>query len=420
MKPSVASVRGPFVAAALFTFGGACAAPTQSGGVEVRSGADDRLGILCRWRRGDEAQRDVCSPGEAATTKPSRVRRIAKETDKLKGPQATGALGDYLLENDEVAVVIAQINPGEAKGAGGGSLIDAADAGPRRRLDELGSLSARLGGSMLPRYESLTTGVDKDGAAWIVVKGREASDEHLTIVTRYALGPADRAVMITTVVENTGPSPVGLLDLGDAVVWGAADVLLPGTEPSATGEIKGPYVAGVGSDVAYLLAPVKDVEVSSLTRGGSSDVVIERDVTLPPGGRAHVDRVFAIAGRGDPVAVATEFFFMQGGSPGGLFVKLVDAGGAALVPPPDGRLFLDRKSPSGEAREPHAPPSVAWWMRAVRVAEDPSIIGGEVPPGRYELRFEGGGRRSSPGASIEIKAGEVVKRTLEVSNAVQP
>jgi hypothetical protein len=143
-------------------------------------------------------------------------------------------------------------------------------------------------------------------------------------------------------------------------------------------------------------------------------------VALPPGGRAQYDRVFAIAPRGDPIALATEFFFMQGGAPGGVAVKLTDASGAPFSPPPSSRLFFDRAGTAGNATTADAPPEKdrgARWMRPSRTPEGSLIFGGEVPPGRYSLRFEGGGRREARGATIEIKPGATTSISLEVSDA---
>lgn len=393
----------------LLLAGAGCAAPLQNGGVDVAAGAGDRLGLLCRWRRGDDARKDLCAAPESA--EPARVRRLAAEADKLRGPLAEGREGDYLIENPEVAFVIRQVTPGAPAVDGAGALIDAADA--RSRRDEIGRVTARFGERFSALYEEITSGVDEGGAAWVEVRGHEASTPLVKITTRYSLGPLDRAVLITTTLESQSPSPVGLLDLGDVIDWGAMSVISPGKQDEKTGELKGPYAAAVGSDVGYLLAPVEDAEVASRTDGKTSAVVIERDVTLPPSAAARYQRVLAVAPRPDPVAVATELFFMQGGAPGGVAVKLIDAGGAAVSPPPGSRLLIDR---AGTASEP-SPRGSLWWMRAESAPEDPSVIGGELPPGRYTLRFEGGGRREQKEAAIIVTSGAVAKLTLVIGRA---
>jgi hypothetical protein len=52
--------------AALALAASACAPPLQNGGVEVVAGAVERLEVLCRFRSGDAAQRDLCGMGDEA------------------------------------------------------------------------------------------------------------------------------------------------------------------------------------------------------------------------------------------------------------------------------------------------------------------------------------------------------------------
>jgi hypothetical protein len=397
----------------------ACAPPLQNGGVDVAAGAGDRLGILCRFRRGEDARKDLCDPGEQRVT-PARARRIASAADALRGPLAAGREGDLLLENAEIVVVIRAAGGGaaggEAEGAaeGAGSLIDAAEV--RSRRDELGHVIARLGPSRRAVYDAIASGAEQDGTAWVEASGRDAQEARLKVTTRYTLGPLDRAVLISTTLENKSDAPIGLLELGDAIAWGGALPLAPGKEPGFEGDLRSMYIGGVGASVGYLLAPVKDADVISKTGAGRSDVVLERDVALPAGGRVQYERVFAVAPRGDPVAIATEFFFMQGGAPGGVAVKLVDARGAAVLPAPGSRVYVERASASASASPPATAPAPAtWWISPAAIPDDPSILGGEVPPGRYTLRYEGGGRSSMQSPVVVIKPGAVSPVVLSVS-----
>lgn len=397
------------VAAALCS---TCKPPAQEGGVHVIKGAGERFGMLCRFRRGGEqSDKDLCDPGEEKV-KPAAVRRIASRKDRISGPLAVGREGDYVLENGEVAFVISQLGRGFGFAESGGNIIDAADA--RARSDELGNLFTYFG--VFPRqalYDSLSFGADKDGAAWIEVRGRELYEEKLVITTRYTLGPLDRAVVISTSLENRGDKPIGPIDLGDAVQWGAAEKLAPGKAPGFRGEYTGAYIGGVGKSVAYLLAPVKDADVFAKNGTAWSNLSYERDVRVAPGEKVRYERVFAVAPRGDSVGVATEFFYMQGGSPAGLAVVLVDAKGAKVAPPDGGRLMLERARAEGE------PPTWAdtwWWMKASPEAAAEGLIGGEVPPGRYAIQFQGGGRRSEAKAIVDVKPGIVTTANLKVSD----
>ena len=60
-----------------------------------------------------------------APTPPATARQVMSRDELIGGPTALGEVGDFLLENDKIRVVIQ--GPGFSRGFGvyGGSLIDA-------------------------------------------------------------------------------------------------------------------------------------------------------------------------------------------------------------------------------------------------------------------------------------------------------
>ncbi|WP_437672825.1 hypothetical protein [Sorangium sp. So ce131] len=392
--------------AALSLAASTCAPPLQSGSVVVSSGAAERLGMLCRWGHEGAGDDAVCPAADAAP--PARVRRITGPADALTGPLAAGRPGDYVLENGEIAVVVEQLGPGIGLAEGGGNLIDAADA--RARRDELGQILTRVGAT--PRqviYGELATGVDEDGTAWIEVRGRDGAEGALSVVTRYALGPRGRALLLATSLRNDGRRPIEALDLGDVVHWGAAERVAPGGAPGLGGEVEAPYLAGVGAGVAYALAPADGAPLVARSGAGFSDAAWGRPAALPPGGRAEYQRVLVVAPRGDPFAVATELFFLGGGAPGGVALSLVDARGAPL-PPVAGRATLTPIAEHGAAPTAGA---LDLWLRTGTDAP----LAAEAPPGLYLVGFEGSGRRAIERARVRIRAGEVAPARLALSGA---
>ncbi|WP_437925497.1 hypothetical protein WMF37_41600 [Sorangium sp. So ce291] len=387
-----------------------CAPPAQNGSVVVSSGAAERLGMLCRWGHGDAEQGALCGRGDEGAARPARVRRITGPADALSGPLAAGRPGDHVLENDEIAVVVDQLGPGTGLAEGGGHVIDAADA--RARRDELGQIVARVGAPARQAiYSELATGVGEDGVAWIEVRGRELAGGALSVTTRYTLGPRDRAIVITTSLQNDGDRPVEALDLGDVVHWGAAEHVAPGDAPGLRSEREAPYLAGIGTGVAYALAPADGATIRARSGAGFSDVTFARQAALPPGGRAAYRRVLAIAPRGDSLAAATELFFLTGGAPGGIALELVDARGAPL-PPIAGKATL---TPLAEGGAAPAAGALDLWLRTGK--GEPLAV--EAPPGLYLVGFEGGGRRALGSARIRIRAGEVAPARLALSGAGQ-
>lgn len=405
------SLRGRGAAlAALALASTTCAPPIQSGGVIVAGGAADRLGAMCRWR-GEGGTEGLCPAGEAPIA-PAKVRRIGKDPkDRLAGALAIGREGDYLLENDQIAVVIDQLGPGTGFAESGGNIVDAADALARR--DELGQVFTYFG--TFPRqalYEKLEAGVEQDGTAWIEVRGRELYEPALAITTRYSLRPGDRGVLIATALENTGAAPIADLELGDAVQWGGAEKVAPGHEPGFRGDCAAPYLAGVGTGAAYALVPVEAAELRAKNGTAWSNASYAQGVALPPGGKAEYARVLAVAPRGDSLGAWTELFVLGGGAPGGLAVELTDARGAPLGAA-EGRVTLAPLDAQGKPAKAEIP----LWLRAGAAAGD-TAAGGEIPPGRYQVGFEGGGRRAIAPAAIVVRAGEVARARLAVTEAV--
>ncbi|WP_438015602.1 hypothetical protein WMF18_32695 [Sorangium sp. So ce315] len=397
----------PLGLAALALACATCAPPAQNGSIVVSSGAAERLGVLCRWGHGGAEQGALCPTAEGAA-RPARVRRITVPADALSGPLAAGRPGDHVLENDEIAVVVEQLGPGAGLAESGGHIVDAADALARR--DELGQIVARVGSP--PRqvtYGELATGAGEDGVAWIEVRGRGGAGGALAIATRYTLGPRDRAVVITTSVRNDGGAPIDGLDLGDVVHWGAAEPIAPGGAAGSGGEHEGPYVAGVGTGVAYALATADGAPLRARSGAGFSDATFARHAALPPGGRVEYQRILAVAPRGDALAVATELFFLGGGAPGGVALQLVDARGAPL-PPLAGRATL---TPVAEGGAAPAAGALDLWLRTGERAP----LAAEAPPGLYLVDFEGSGRRALARARVRIRAGEIAPARIALSGA---
>ena len=438
----------PFLAIAAL----GCVEPLQNGGVNIVGDPAQRLAVLCRFHQNDEA---FCArdKGDAKT---SRARRIAKADDGLRGPFASGRIGDYVLENGDVAIVIGQ--PGDPKR--GGAILDAGDA--TARVDALGEVIASLGGADdAAIYESVVIGTGAEGAAYVEARGRAAATPAIHVTTRYELAPGARAVTITTTVLTTGADPLSGIDLGDVIVWGGAKSGAPepprAPEPSvdaaaaapassatpatsasnaapgapassatpatsASSAAPGapsnsaaptvprtaPYLFGVGDRVAYAI--VKDGEPFAFREDALSSVaVMDRGVTLAPSKPVTYSRALVIAPRGDTVAIATELFFLAGGAPGGVEIGFASEQGA-LADPGEGKIVL--RHASGEAPPPLADPPSLWF---VRTADAPA--GGELAPGKYTARFEGP-RAASAEVPFEVAAGNVTRIVLKVAPAI--
>lgn len=392
--------------------GAACAPPLQNGGVEVRSGAAERLGMVCRWRHGTTSGEGLCG-GPEEQLAPARVKRIAAPADALAGPLAAGRVGDLVIENGEIAVVIDQLGRGSGFAESGGNIVDAADASTRR--DELGQMFTYFG--VFPRqavYDALDSGVDTKGTAWIEARGHELHEDHLRVVTRYELTPGQRALLIQTTLLNEKSAPIEGLALGDVLQWGSAEKFATGKEPGFSGDFTGSWMGAAGRSAGYAVLDADPRATENLTaKNGTawSNVSFARGVTLAPGAQVSYARVLVVAPRGDTLGVTTEVFYLQGGSPGGLEIALTDPAGGRIAPPVGGRFFL---APVGVDPATTAP---LWLRVSEETAKSGKNAAAEAPPGRYLVTFSGAGRHELAAIPVTIEAGHAAAIKLVVSDA---
>lgn len=338
----------------------------------------------------------VHRPDKGPPANAARVHAM-KAGEELGGPNATGKPGDYVIENDEVAFVIEALGHSAGFGVSGGNLIDAADA--KTRKDELGQMLTYFGA--FPRqgvYESIDTGVTNDGIAWVDVRGHELNLASVAVRTRYVLHPTDRALLVDTSLENKGDQPVLFLGLGDAIQWGGAEKFAPDRGRGFKGSSSGSFLAGVGRYASYAITST-DGAIDAESGPGWSDTLQARRTEIPAGKSMHYTRVFLVGPRADVSGLVAELTKTAGGQTGVVRVELSDSGNKTL-PSPDATIEI---SIGGKP--------------IMEMRPDPTgALAGELPPGKYDLRYAGGGGRGGRASkSVEIAAGKEETVTLEVT-----
>jgi len=169
----------------------------------------------------------------AACTAPKlRVEQIGpNDPERVAGPKALAAEGDYLLENDLVRVVLDAPDHPHFIGPSGGAILDLAPLGKSTLGKSTGDQTNAIyhAAGVLPRdavhYEGaaiLDPGVDPSGPgayAAVIFRGHLESDSHVTVVTRYELRPCEPGVRVRSDLYN-GASAPNTLFLADAFFWG--------------------------------------------------------------------------------------------------------------------------------------------------------------------------------------------------------
>jgi hypothetical protein len=371
----------------------ACVEPKQyEGPIPIVPGAAARAMAIMQ-RRGGGA--DAGAPTAHATV------HAMLAGEELGGTSATGRAGDLVLANTEVVFVVNQ--PGAPIGfaESGGNLVDVADAHVRK--DELSQIWTSLGA--FPRqaiYTETTSGEKPDGSAWIEVKGHALHEEKLLVVTRYALAAADRALLVTTSVENKSDHSIDELVLGDAVQWGTTEKIAPGKSLDFRGLSTGSYLGGIGRFVSYALAST-DGDITATSGSTRSDTAMTRETTLAPGEGTDIARVVLVGKRGDSASLIAELTQTAGAEVGEVAIDLVGDDGKPVSAPAGAKVAFTNAR--GEE------------IVSMRAASEGGPLGGELPPGLYALVYASGGGRRASGAkvTVDVDAKKPARATLHVS-----
>jgi hypothetical protein len=171
-----------------------------------------------------------------------RAAQIGDEPERVSGPKALAARGDYVLENDQIRVVLDAPEHAHDLGPTGGAILDLAPVDPKKGGgDQINTIYHAAG--LLPRdavhYETaqiLTPGPTDAGAfsgtfAAVVFRGHLEGDSRVTVVTRYEVRPCETGVRVRTDLYNGAPTP-NTLYLTDGFFWGDNGLV--------------PFVPGVG------------------------------------------------------------------------------------------------------------------------------------------------------------------------------
>jgi hypothetical protein len=377
----------------------ACPKPTDGDPqIAISPNLQDRLNLI--HGHGDPTPR----PKKAQPSANARSHaHPMKAGEQLGGPNATGQAGDWMLENDEVVFVIDGLGGGGGFAESGGNLIDAADA--KVRKDELGQLFTYFG--TFPRqgvYTKIEATDLPTGEAVVTARGHELYDATLEVETEYRLAGADRALLVTTTVKNTGKADVVLPALGDAIQWGGAEKLAPGKAVGFKGPSTGPFIGGVGRFTSYAIT-TPDGLIAAVSGGAWTDTEQKKNVTIAAGASESYQRVFAVGERADVASIVTELTKASDGAVGGLEIALVDAAGKAVKAPAGAKVVL--ATPAGDE------------VMTIIAASAVTTFGGEVPPGKWLVSYAASAGRRAVAAGrvpVEVKTGAVARASLAVTD----
>lgn len=308
----------------------------------------------------------------------SRVKRVACSEELPQGLLVAGRVGDILLENDRVQVVVRGFGEGYLfPGTPPGGIVDAARRGADDQIKEIFPLVEL---NIADAEEIALVEAGDDGPATLVVRGPAMPVPLLQVAlgtqplgayieNRYTLAPGEDQVAVTTSVRRIpGEASPSDVQVGDVLFFGGQVApWMPGTGVPS-GVVRGPFFASAGSPTtSYGVAfPPAEGEVQFVNISNVKAVIgpsrsLVGDEPPPP-----VDR-WLLIGDGSVSSVTDGAYAVRGEATEPLGGRL------ARAPGPDMPWVDVQVSQRG------APLTLA------RVADDqPFAV--RVPPGDYELQ----------------------------------
>jgi len=233
------------------------------------------------------------------------AKQVESEDELIPGPLAVGRIGDFLLRNDHLAVIIGHPEH-SIWGPSGGGIIDAAPSFREDKFEELFPIVGLIRAVRVDTVEVVEDG--SKGKAVVRVKGTDAGvplidavlhtpKMGLDVTVEYRLGPDDRWVTIVTSVVNNGEETVFAF-LGDGVVFGetvrrfAAGVGYDDDSMTTAGKLA--FVGADTYDVTYMLAPKAPAKVSIALTQADLIPLSYSEANLDPGESKSVVRYFFV------------------------------------------------------------------------------------------------------------------------------
>ncbi len=186
----------------------------------------------------------------AATLFAATAIQVNNPSQLIKGPSVSGRVGDYVLQNSSIRVLIGALNNFHGYMKSGGNILDAALAGQSNDLFD--EVHTYYGWPKQAIYKKITIKDNgkQSGNAVIEAVGYKNDMPYIKIDTTYTLSDNSNYVVIRTTLTNTSTKTVGPMILGDAAFFGYARPFLYGNGFSFK-KFDSPLVAGVGDSISY-------------------------------------------------------------------------------------------------------------------------------------------------------------------------
>jgi hypothetical protein len=272
------------------------------------------------------------------------IKKVSDVRELCIGTWAQGVLGDYVLQNSRIRVIVADIPRALGKAQSGGNIVDVADR--KDNLDYFGQLYGRYtSGDIIPykfsKAELRAEGYANGGAA-LVVSGEDMNRPGIHVTQEYILEPNASRLKIVTTVENNTTSTQEKMELGDEVEWGGVGVFVGGygvnTRPGPF-ETESDWISGFIDDYSVGIAVARG-KIQGRSVVNISEIVYNK-TTVPQGGKVRFERYLVVADKN--LSKISDFAYQLRREPFGFITgKVVDVMTNQGVADVDVRILTNR------------------------------------------------------------------------------
>ena len=341
-----------------------------------------------------------------APEKAVAVRKIETSREAPGGYWREARIGDFMLENKSIRVVVSGIGHMTQFSSSGGNIIDV--AGKTTNLDYFGEFIFDSVAYAYERFE-IVEPEDEAGGATLRFFGRSTSRPGIQVIQSYTLLPEEPIIQVTSSIENNTTEPLEL-SLKDKIIWGGA-MLFVGRRgnPPSNSEVKvvTDWISGRADNFSMGLT-VKQGMLDTTNANNISDVVY-RKVTIPVGSRSELERFVYVADR-DLSQISSYMIKLRNLSHGIISGTVVDTQGEAPVSDVEVRVRCNRLD--GE--------SLPAYPYSLTFSKEDGTFEIPVQEGSYFVTAHPVGRTASRATlSIDIPSGGTYVVKLRVSPPIQ-
>ena len=290
-----------------------------------------------------------------------KVQKISDKRDLIQGIWANGYIGDYVLENEKIRVIVTSPEREGVTAKGGGQIVDVSLKD--YPVDYVRGLYARIGTqpetTYYDRYANVGLGVETDysyrhatiqtvglpdNAASLIVSGKSEGSHKFEITTEYTIKPNKPVIEITTTVNNLSTGTLESLTLGEKVDWGACSTFIGGAGVIEYGgeqkhdEVE--WFAGFIDNFSAGLTQKKGL-INGLFSPSAATINYDK-VSIKPGAKASYTRYLVISDK--RLSGVSDFAYETRESKFGFVAgKVVDPETKQPVPDVDVRIIVSKK-----------------------------------------------------------------------------